>query len=273
MTDTVKLPGLKKPANKWLVYGLAGGTALLAYLWWRNRSSGSASTSGTGAASGTAPGTGTGTDPFPWDGTYGNPSDPYSMDPGTGQTYGDEGGGTGGGGAGGGGGGGGGTSGPPFSTNNEWARYAENHLPHTGTERNAIGLYLAGRPLDPAQQQIVYDAIAVAGDPPVAGPGNYPPNLRGNGHKGGGTTAENPVKGLRQTGHEGATGADIAWDASAHATGYKVTSDKGRVEMTGKTTARIRDVGPHHGQATVHVLARPAAAGARPAQLVVHVGK
>jgi hypothetical protein len=41
--------------------------------------------------------------------------------------------------------------------------------------------------------------------------------------------------------------------------------------MTGTTSARIGSIGPKNSQATVSVLAKPAAAGAVPAKVVVHV--
>lgn len=109
---------------------------------------------------------------YPWDGTTGNPSDPYSMDPSTGVTYGDEGGqGT------------GAPGGPPFGTNAEWSQYAENYLTSTvgedaGTVSSALGAYTEGQPVTPAQKNIIDQAVAFAGNPPVTGAGGYPPSIR-----------------------------------------------------------------------------------------------
>ena len=296
MAETVKVPGIKQPLPKWAVFAGLGGAGVAIVLYYRSKNQQQPSTS---------------TDQYPPDGTVGNPADPYSTDPATGQTYGDEAAGSGGTfgafGTGGGFGGSGwdqntglytdpngntctnpgadgycpgsGPGGPPFSTNDAWSNWvigqmqALNPNLDTGALTDALGLYLAGQPVDASQKTLVLDAEAIGGRPPVAGPDGYPPNVRTNGGKGGGSTAVNPVTGLKQTGAEGFTGADISWDASAHATSYQVTTDKGSASMTGTTSARIHGIGPKHSQATVSVLAKPAAAGATPAKVVVHVKK
>ena len=272
MADTVKIPGIKQPLPKWAAFAGLGAVGVAIVLHFRNSSSQAATTAAT-----TTGGL------YPPDGTVGDPTDPYSTDPATGQTYGNEGlgsfGSTGGGVLAGGGGGdtGGGSGGPPFSSNDAWSNWVIQQIQtlnptvNTSDLTDALGLYLAGQPVDPAQKTYVLDAEAIGGPPPVAGPGNYPPNVRTNGNKGGGGNAVNPVTGLKQTGQEGFTGADITWQPSPHATSYQVTSDKGSVSMTGATSARIHDIAPAHSQATVSVLAKPAAAGAVPAKIVVHV--
>jgi LysM repeat protein len=113
--------------------------------------------------------------PYPWDGTTGNPNDPYSMDPSTGQTYGDEGYTAAGAAA--------GQAGPPFTNNAAWSQYAENYLITTlgmdaATVSSALGAYIAGQPVTTAQQDVINQATAIAGTPPVAGPGGYPPSIR-----------------------------------------------------------------------------------------------
>ena len=208
MAGTVKVPGIGKPLPKWAVFGGAGAVG---YLVWKNRSS---QPSATTAAAATAAGQ------YPPDGTTGNPSDPYSTDPATGQTYGAEATGAGGSyGAYGSGGGGGwdpntgmytdpngaqcqnpdangycpsptGSNGPPFSRNSQWSGWviqtmtASNPGQDVGTLTDALGLYLAGQPADAAQKTLIFDAIAVGGDPPVAGPNGYPPKVMANGSKG-----------------------------------------------------------------------------------------
>lgn len=176
---------------------------------------------------GSASGLVTGADSFPWDGTYGNPGDPSSIDPLTGVTYGDEGGG------GGGGGGISGSSGPPFSTNSQWSAFALQQLTGTsgmdpGTVTDALGLYLNGQSVTAAQKQVIDDAIAVAGSPPVAAASGFPPSIRAaEPSTGGKTYATNPVTGLRISRIDKTT-AVASWKASPHATGYtaKVTSGK-----------------------------------------------
>jgi hypothetical protein len=131
---------------------------------------GSGSLSGYAGASGYA---GSG-DPYPWDGTYGNPADPHSMDTATGVTYGDEGS-TGASGS--------QPAGPPFSTNAQWSQYALNYFSQNqyadlAGRTDAVGLYIAGQPVTAQQATYVHDAVAIAGNPPVAGPGNFPPSIR-----------------------------------------------------------------------------------------------
>jgi hypothetical protein len=120
------------------------------------------------------------TDTYPWDGTTGNEDDPYSLDPATGETFGDEGLAT------------GGTNanpngGPPFANNSDWEVWVTSQLEETDTSINAddltqaLGLYLNGQPVTPAQKVLIFDATGAGGDPPVAGPNNYPPNVQTNG--------------------------------------------------------------------------------------------
>jgi hypothetical protein len=70
-----------------------------------------------------------------------------------------------------------------FADNAEWSQYALAYLTGTlnadaGTAGAALGAYLAGQDITPAQQTIVEEAEAVAGQPPQAGPGGYPPRIR-----------------------------------------------------------------------------------------------
>ena len=78
-------------------------------------------------------------------------------------------------------GGGSGTPGPgSFTTNAEWAQYAEQYLTQneglgSGAVGAAIGRYVGGLRLTPEQVSVVEQAIAFAGLPPVAGNGGNPP--------------------------------------------------------------------------------------------------
>jgi hypothetical protein len=198
-------------------------------------------------------------DPYPWDGTTGDAGDPYSMDPQTGATYGDT--------------GTAGTTapgGPPFSSNAAWSQYAIGYLTGTAglnarTVTTALGAYLDGKPVTAAQEDIINDAIGIAGKPPVSGPGGFPPSIHVTGTKTGGrTTADNPVKGLKVTAVQ-KTDATVTWDKEAAATYYTV------VVTAGKTTALRQDAtgasshigGLKPGTAyQVAVTARPARASA-----------
>jgi hypothetical protein len=61
-----------------------------------------------------------------------------------------------------------------FSNNAEWTNYAINKLVEQGRPAasvgSALGDYLAKRPLDTSEEQIVVAALAIAGAPPVGGP-------------------------------------------------------------------------------------------------------
>lgn len=79
LSGTVNVPAVGKLPKA----AVAGGLAVVGYLIYRYRS-------GKSSAAATGPAAAAGTDPYPPDGTTGNPSDLYSTDPATGQTYGDE---------------------------------------------------------------------------------------------------------------------------------------------------------------------------------------
>ena len=70
-----------------------------------------------------------------------------------------------------------------FADNAEWAQYAENYMITTlgadpAATGNALGKYITGQPVDTAGQNIIQEAIAIAGYPPVAGQGGDPPGIK-----------------------------------------------------------------------------------------------
>ena len=86
-----------------------------------------------------------------------------------------------------------------FADNAEWAQYAENYMIGTlsadpNATGNALGKYITGQPVDSTQQNVIEEAIAIAGQPPQAGPGGYPPGIRTqpSGGGGGGPTVTVP---------------------------------------------------------------------------------
>jgi hypothetical protein len=200
------LPGVGKVPKGWLIAVGGGSVLVLGYVWYKHKNAAAASTTSTTP-------TATSGDQYPPDGTTGNPSDPYSTDPNTGMTYGDEqlyGGGYGGTGYGGypggypgspGSPGAGGPGGPPFTDNAAWATYAEQQLAgivDPTALSAALGVYLTGRPASSSQVSLIDQAIAIAGYPPVAGtsPAGYPPAIKqggGGNPGGGGTTVPNVV--------------------------------------------------------------------------------
>ena len=119
-----------------------------------------------------------------------------------------------------------------FTSNAQWAQYAEDYMVNTvggdpNTIGNALGKYIAGQALSADQVQVVQQAIAFAGNPPVSGNGGFPPSYRTSGGSGGGNgghpkTAKNPVTGLKVITH-GNTSISIGWNPSPGATGYKIT--------------------------------------------------
>jgi hypothetical protein len=216
MADTIKLPGVG-PVKKQYVYIVGAGLVVVGGVAWyrsRNASSSSAVVEPT-ESSPINPATG-----FP----YGSTEDANAL-AGQGFSY-----------SGGiiGGGGGGSSSGNTpapmsFVTNSQWSQAAEAYLVDTvgleaNTVGNALGKYITGQPLDTAQVNIINQAIAFTGYPPVNGPVGNPPSYR--------TSAEPPVvtptpvtmtapKNLRATGvfteH-----VDIDWDPVIGASGYTI---------------------------------------------------
>lgn len=68
-----------------------------------------------------------------------------------------------------------------FTTNGQWTQQAEADMASTGVDPGvlaaALGAYIAGQPVTPAQQSLIDQAIAFEGYPPVAGPNGMPPAL------------------------------------------------------------------------------------------------
>lgn len=78
-----------------------------------------------------------------------------------------------------GGGGTGGDIGPGSFTNNaQWAQAFESQVGSTGNDSvaAALGKYLTAAPVDASQVQIIQEAIASQGFPPVAGASGFPPS-------------------------------------------------------------------------------------------------
>lgn len=282
MPDTITVPGIGKPVPKWAAGAGIAAVGVLAVMYYRKKS----------AAASAAPAASTATGQYPADGTSGNPSDPYSTDPATGQTYGNEvtgaygtygafgtgtgygtgtGGGTGNAGA--------GAGGPPFSDNAAWSAYAiqqaqaANPNIDTGALTDAIGLYLSGQGLTSPQRQYVFDAIALAGPVPVSGTNGYPPKLLSAGGGGGGTGggyAVNPVTGLAAK--PGTTSAVISWHASNGATGYQLVSQEhsganSHTVSLGKSTRHTLTGLRRKTEYTVKVRAQPQAPGSNAASV------
>lgn len=87
-----------------------------------------------------------------------------------------------------------------FASNAQWAQYAEEQLAGIGdaaTLSAALGKYLTGGAVTSDQASLIDQSISIAGYPPVAGPGNYPPGIKmtaggGGGGQGGGGGTKSP---------------------------------------------------------------------------------
>ncbi len=88
---------------------------------------------------------------------------------------------------------------PTITTNAEWAQAAIKDLRGEGFQARsvaeALGGYELGREVTPAQRTIIQAAIGVEGEPPVAGPNDYPPKIRvgDGGQQGQGQTVAVPA--------------------------------------------------------------------------------
>lgn len=226
LEGTVNVPVAGRHSKKMVAGGVLVVGALVVVYYARKKSAAAAAPA-TAAAAATA------SDQYPPDGTSGNPSDLYSTDPATGQTYGNEAAGSGGTyGAYGTGAASGqyydpatgaydlsspyGTQpptqpyqtqgGPPFSTNSAWADWAIQEMQtldpgiDVGALTNALGVYLNGQVPTAAQKTLIFDATEIAGNPPAAGANGYPPNVKAPAQPGHATTVQVPnLKGLTAT--------------------------------------------------------------------------
>lgn len=241
----VDIPHVGKFPKIAIVGGVGGVIALI--IWENHKNAAAAATTGTGVAdTGDATDDGSGyygggdsyatglqtSASYPWDGTYDDTSDPYSMDSSTGQTYGTEGysgsvsayGTT--------------STGPPFSTNSQWSQYVLNYFADSDNLQamtDAIGLYLAGSTVTSAQQGLINDATAIGEVPPVTGPNGYPPSIRTAGSTAGGTGTK--------------AGSPVAYTSGGHV--VSVNNNDAVIAWTGhnavKYTTVIHGPGPING--------------------------
>jgi hypothetical protein len=86
MAESIKLPVIGNVKTSYVIAGGGAVLVIVGYAYYKHKQS-AASTASPSASSASD----TSTDPYPPDGTTGNPTDPNSTDPNTGETYGDEG--------------------------------------------------------------------------------------------------------------------------------------------------------------------------------------
>lgn len=81
--------------------------------------------------------------------------------------------------------GGGGSPGQPtgFTSNGQWAQAAEQYMQAEGliaeptALASALGKYITGRQANALDQDLIHQAIAFQGFPPISGPNGYPPSI------------------------------------------------------------------------------------------------
>jgi Fibronectin type III domain len=256
MAGTVTIAGHQVP--KTLAFGGGALVVVAAIVYYRRKQASSSASSAAAAAGTSSTDTAAGIDPatgFP----YGSPEDQAALAS-MGSGFGYPGGGL--------GGGSGGplpTGGGGFTVNSQWAQAAETYMGSNGNDAiaAALGKYLTGQPVTQDQAQIIEEAIAAEGNPPVNGPNGMPPSFKTiPGGPGPGGNAHNPVSGLTAT--PGSTGIDLSWQASANATDYLVTAvgpGAGPAFKTGgATSTRVRNLRPHTHY-DIRVRAQPGGTG------------
>lgn len=178
-----------------------------------------------------------------------------------------------------------GNNGPgTFTNNSNWVQACVTYITdadpnaNAGTILTVLGLYINGEDIgSDANRNIVEQAIAAEGYPPVAGSSGNPPGIvqkSGTGSGGGGGTgksATNPVKGLRSANVK-FDNFDVEWNPSANATGYNVTVTKAGKQVTQQKTNGTSIHIAHLAKKTrytVRVWATPHPAKGTPASITV----
>jgi hypothetical protein len=114
------------------------------------------------------------------------------------------------------------TNGPPFTSDAAWSQYVITQLGGTVDAlslTNALGAYIDGAQDTAAQEQLIQDAIAIAGTPPVAGPNGFPPSINVGGTKDHhGPKPTTPTALMLKLG--GPTTIDATWRPGRNATSY-----------------------------------------------------
>lgn len=178
--QTVTIPGTKKKIPKTWAYVAAGVVGVLGIVWYRGRSGSASAGDGTatdpgtdaGAAdtSGEAFGGGTGDFGAGLQGGGGIIGYDSNGNPIYGNTTGNQ-----------------VSNGPPFTSNGAWSQYAVSVLTTLDQTAltNALGAYIGGQPVTPAQRTLIDDAISVAGKPPETGANGFPPSINVGGSSSG----------------------------------------------------------------------------------------
>lgn len=127
------------------------------------------------------------------------------------------------------GGGGGSSVSTGFTSNSQWAQAVVQYMTDNSTVvdpsqlQEALGKYLTGAPVTDTQKNLIEQAIAVQGYPPIAGTTGYPPAINQSPTSGTTTTTSKPgtVTGLHVT-NASSGEIDLTWNAVQGATRYEI---------------------------------------------------
>lgn len=150
-----------------------------------------------------------------------------------------------------------------FTNNSTWAQAAQQYLvqqePNADPQliATSLGLYISGKAVTTDEANIVDQAIAFMGLPPIAGPNGDPPNVitsstGGSGGGGGGTTKPTTAPGLSVTGHKGF--ADFGWNTITGAATYTLQVDGKTVQATSATHMEHLTLAKGHHTARVNAV-------------------
>lgn len=208
MADSIKTPFGMVPKKQALIFGgIAGVVLLIGYYRYRQQKLTSAAGSNE-----INPATG-----YP----FGSAEDAAALSTQNGYQYPATGGG------GGGGGSSGGTSipGTGYVNNAQWSQAAieyltnSNSIVDSGALSAALGKYINGSPVTNTEKTLIEQAIAVVGQPPVAGPSGYPPHINQSPIQA--ATLPAKVSGFTTAGI-GFAEIDLKWDAVQGAERYEI---------------------------------------------------
>lgn len=171
-------------------------------------------------------------------------------------------------------GGGGGSSTIPtsnvgYTSNSQWVQAVVDYMTNNDLIADptqlsaALGKYITGAyvPPDGNEDNLIHQAIAVQGYPPVNGPNGYPPSINRNAPTTSPPTSTKPgaITGLKVVGTT-ATTATLDWNDSANNQGYDITwiDPGGKSRINSSVASRyMASYLPKNHTTTFNVRARP----------------
>lgn len=170
-------------------------------------------------------------------------------------------------------GGGGGSPGQPtgFTSNGQWAQAAEQYMQAEGliveptALASALGKYITGHQATPLDSDLIHQAIAFQGYPPISGPNGYPPAIN---------TSTDPVPtpdptptptalsaptGVRIDSGAWTDRIAVYWNAVPGAVSYVIRGAEANRDTPGPVTGMMVEGLKHNGSYFVSVAAKNAA--------------